>query len=334
MEAQQLSNGNNEDKDITDVIVLVKKTFYWIISHLFKGIEYCIKYWWVLLLLILAGSVLGYFTGNSKSYKSTLIIQTNFTSQAYVYNAIDQINQNLREGDQEFIKALSEGHGTFNITSLEIEPVVDIVNVMAKIQLSDKSLNTIFAELNQKGDKELFSTDLFNQNYKYHKLELTLSSEDSENSINAIVDYLNEQPYAVELMAESVKNLDDRIKENERTLEQINEVIAVYAKSMEFTTSSSDKMAFYNNQSNLSMQEVFEFKTDLSTVTEYLKNGRIGQAELVMIVSSPETSLDDSLLSKKVVKYPLILVLIFLLLSLMNYTYSSLRNQVREQKSN
>jgi hypothetical protein len=333
MNAQNLPDGKVEDKDITDVIILVRRTFNWLLSQIFKGIEYCLKYWWVLLILIVTGIALSYLNDNSKTYNSSLIVQTNFGGQPYVYNAIDQINENLQEGDREFLTGSGINVQDFNITSLEIEPIVDIVNIMAKIQLSDRSLNTIFGELNQKGDKELFSTDLFNQNYKYHKLELTFSSNESKNSIEAILSFINNQPFAQELKAESLVNLNERIMENDRTLKQINEVIDVYAKSLTFTSTNSDKLAFYNNQSDLSMQEVFEFKTELGQQTEYLKNGRVGQSDLVVVVSSTEIALDNSLFKKTIFTYPFLLVFLFLFIVFVRYTYTSLKSRVENYSS-
>jgi hypothetical protein len=333
MSTQNLPNGKVEDKDITDVIILVRRTFNWLLSQLFKGIEYCFKYWWVLLLLIIFGAGIGYFRDNSTTYNSSLILQTNFGSQSYVYNAIHQINENLIEGDKEFLEASGINAEDFKITSLEIEPIVDIVNIMAKIQLSDRSLNTIFGELNQKGDKDLFSTDLFTQNYRYHKLELTLSSNEIQKSIESIISFINDQPFAKELQEESVTNLDERIKENDRTLEQINDVINVYAKSLTFNSADSDKLSFYNNQSDLSMQEVFEFKTELGQLNEFLKNGRVGQSDLVVVVSSTEIAMDKSIFKKGLFKYPFFLVFLFLFMVFVRYTYTSLKRRVENSAS-
>ena len=328
MNKQNLPEGNVEDKDITDVVILVRKTFNWLLSQIFKGIEYCKKYWWVLSSLILLGVGISYFSENSLTYNSSLIVQTNFGGQSYVYNAIDQMNYNLKEGDKKFLDSTKIDTKDFSIRSLEREPIVDIVNVMAKIQLSDRSLNTIFGELNQKGDTELFSTELFNQNYKYHKLELNLSSKESEESIAAIMSFMNDHPFAQELKKESIRNLDERIEENDRSLTQINEVIDGYAQSLKSNSPNGDKLAFYNNQSDINMQEVFEYKAILGQNNEFLKNGRVGQSEVIVVVSSTEIALDNSVTKNTYFTYPFMLVFLFLFLAFLRYMYISLKKRV------
>jgi len=333
MDTQHLSKGNNEDKDITDVIILVKKVFYWLISRVFNGIQYCFKYWWILLLLIIVGASLGYFSDNSKVYNSSLIVQANYGGQPYVYNAVSQINQKIAEGNKEFITELGIESEDFNITSIEIEPIVDVVNIMSKITLSDKSLNTIFGELNRDGEQELFATESFVQNTKYHRIVLTLSSNKSEESINSIISFINKHPFWQEQKVQALINLDSRIAENEKTLNQIDEVISAYAKSLVTSGASADKMAFYNNQSDLGMQDVFKFKPSLVQETSILKTEKIGQSDLVVVVSSPETSLDSSLFSKKFLKYPLLLIFLYLSLAFIKHAYSSMKNYVREENS-
>ncbi|MGK0251941.1 MAG: hypothetical protein ACI81G_001381, partial [Gammaproteobacteria bacterium] len=223
MSTQQTSSQVDE-MDLTDIFALFKRSFYKFLALCFKAIDFIFKFWWAILILIIAGAALGYFTKGKPYYTSSLVIQTNFDSQPYVYNAIDQFNKNLGENDVIFIKSVGLDPANPGIGEVAIQPVIDVVGLMEGMKVSERTLGTIIEELYVDDETELFASDRFYTNYKYHKLEVGLSGEESLKSIDALMGYINNQPFMQTLKKEVVKNLKDRIAKNEKTLVQIDDL--------------------------------------------------------------------------------------------------------------
>tara|TARA_R110002051_G_scaffold4229_5_gene22764 strand:+ start:100604 stop:101608 length:1005 start_codon:yes stop_codon:yes gene_type:complete len=330
MSTQQTSSQVDE-MDLTDIFALFKRSFYKFLALCFKAVDFIFKFWWVILILIIAGATLGYFTKGKPYYTSSLVIQTNFDSQPYVYNAIDQFNKNLGENDVAFMKAVGLDPANPGIGEVTIQPVIDVVGLMESMKVSERTLGTIIDELYIDDETELFASDRFYTNYKFHKLEVGLSGEESLKSIDALMGYINNQPFMQRLKQEVVKNLEDRIAKNEQTLLQIDDLIANYSKNADLANRTSSSLTYFNNQNNLNVNGTLTFKNELIVETEELKNDLITYTDAAVVVSDIQTATERKLKDKKEIIYPIILVFLFLLFAGIRYTYLSLRKEVEAQ---
>ncbi len=321
-----------DEMDLTDIFDLFKRGFYKFLALCFKAFDFIVKFWWVLLLLIVLGGALGYFTKGKPYYTSTLVIQTNFDSQPYVYNAIDQFNDNLGENDLAFIERVGLNPANPGIGDITIQPVIDVVGLMEDMEVSERTLGTIIDELSVDDDTELFATDRFYTNYKYHKMEITLSGEDKLASIEALMDYINDQPFVKTLRDETVKNLKDRIAKNEKTVEQIDMLIENYSKNADLANRSISSLTYFNNQNDLNVNGTLTFKNDLITETEELKNNLITYTDAAVIVSDIQTAEERKLKDKKEIIYPAVLVFLFLFFAALRYFYITMRREVAQMQ--
>lgn len=331
MSTQQTSSQVDE-MDLTDIFALFKRGFYKFLALCFKAIDFIFKFWWVILILVIAGAALGYFTKGKPYYTASLVIQTNFDSQPYVYNAIGQFNDNIGENDVDFIKSVGLDPGNPGIGEVTIQPVIDVVGLMEGMQVSERTLGTIIEELYVDDEIELFASDRFYSNYKYHKLEIGLSGEESLKSIDALMSYINDQPFMQGLKEEVVKNLEDRIAKNEKTLVQIDDLIANYSKNADLANRTSSSLTYFNNQNNLNVNGTLTFKNELIVETETLKNDLITYTDAAVIVSDLQTSTERKLKDKKEIIYPILLVFLFLFFAGIRFAYVSLRKEVQEQQ--
>jgi len=300
MSVPQPASNADQEMDLTDVFSLFQRIFYKFLALCFKAVDFMFKFWWIILLLIIGGAALGYFTKSAPKYESSLIIQTNFNSQSYVYNAVKQFDENLSEKDAEFVTSIGLDLENRTITGLEITPIIDVVALIGKdSKISDRALNTVVKELDVSDDIELFATDRFYPNYKYHTLKVTLTSEAAKKDISKIVQYINDQPYIKKIKEEMINNMKDRIEKNE-----------------------------INNQNNLNVNGVLAFKNTIITETEELKNEFITASDAMVVVSDIQTAKASSLKDKKEILYPILFVFLFLFLAGIRYTYISLRKEV------
>jgi len=330
MSVPQPASNADQEMDLTDVFSLFQRIFYKFLALCFKAVDFMFKFWWIILLLIIGGAALGYFTKSAPKYESSLIIQTNFNSQSYVYNAVKQFDENLSEKDAEFVTSIGLDLENRTITGLEITPIIDVVALIGKdSKISDRALNTVVKELDVSDDIELFATDRFYPNYKYHTLKVTLTSEAAKKDISKIVQYINDQPYIKKIKEEMINNMKDRIEKNEKIVEQADVLISSYAKSSDISTEiTSDDLSFFNNQNNLNVNGVLAFKNTIITETEELKNEFITASDAMVVVSDIQTAKASSLKDKKEILYPILFVFLFLFLAGIRYTYISLRKEV------
>ena len=75
-----------------------------------------------------------------------------------------------------------------------VDPIIDVVNLLEMVKTGDRNLETVLGELNYEDDKEIFATDRFYSSYKYHKLILEMSPTAGQKQIDALMDYVNNNP--------------------------------------------------------------------------------------------------------------------------------------------
>ena len=183
MSAPQSVSNVDQEMDLKDIFTLFQRTFYKFLALCFKAIDFIFKFWWIILLLIIAGAVVGFFSKGKPTYRSEVVVQSNFDSQAYLYNAIKQFDENLSEKDSVFLRSVDLALENTLIKSVEIKPVIDVMGLIEDIKTSDRTLTTIIKELEVSDEEELFASDRFYTNYKYHKLTVDLASEEAKSQI-------------------------------------------------------------------------------------------------------------------------------------------------------
>jgi len=332
MSTQKTSDASIDEMDLTDIFSLFKRGFYWFLALCFRAVDFMLKFWWVLLILIALGVAAGKFLKGETKYRSTLIVQTNFESQPYVYNAVEQFVNNLSEKDTIFINEIGFDIESPEIGGAEINPIIDVTGLLEELKGNDsRSLSTVIKELSVEDDTEVFASDRFYSNYKYHKLEVYLRMADSKQPIERLLKYINDQPQISEIKESAVKNLEERIAQNEKTLNQIDALIDNYTNNIGTAVEAAKDLSFYNNQNNLNINGVLALKNTLVEETEKLKNEFVTYSDAVVVISDIQTSKDEGLRDKKHIMYPIILVFLFLFLAAIRYTYKTLRTQLVEE---
>ncbi len=302
-----------QEIDLTDIFSLIERFLKGILHFFFKVLDFIIKKWWAILLLVIIGVALGYLKKGGPSYKANLLVKTNFKSQSYVYTAIDQFNGNLEEKDASFISSLNKDPETFSIAKVSINPIVEAIDLIAYIGENDRTLSAMAREFKLKGDKELFATDRFLSYYNFHKLELVLHNDNQLEDIETLLDFINKNPYAQELKEGGVINHKEFIASQEESVKQINKLIESNSLENGFTKGTSDEGFYFNNRS-YDLANLFDVKTELSKNIEEYKNGNVSYKDVAVIVSDIQAYKESSLIDNTMIIYPIVLVLLFLLI--------------------
>lgn len=321
----------SDEIDLSDIFSLFKRWMYGVLALVFRAIDFLIKFWWIVLILIVIGIVWGKFTMSATANKATIIVKTNFDSQPYVYNAMEQLSSKLSDQDAVFISKNKFWANDTGVLSANISPIIDVVELLGEISKSDsRSLSSVLKELTVEGDEELFASDRFYSNYKYHKLEIGLLGND-ESFVNALLEYINNQPNILKIKAGYLKNQQERIEGNEKTIAQIDALINNYADNMSVVSNNLANLTYFNNQPNINVNGALDLKNKLIVESEELKNDWITATDALVVISDVQIVEDSSFLDKKYLYYPVLLVFLFLLIAGVRYSYTTLRKRLVQE---
>jgi len=315
-----------QEMDLTDIFSLIGRLCKNVIYSFFRVFDFIVKRWWVFIVLIITGVIIGFTLKQGPTYEANLLLKTNFTSQAYVYTAIEQFNKNLEEGDTAFVTSLGKSPETFSIKQVAVEPVVDVVDLINYIGENDRALGEMTREFKLLDDRELFATDRFLSNYKFHKLKLALDSDKSLEDINSFLAFINDNPYAKELKKEGLKNHKDYLDNQEESIVQVNELINSYSKDISKLEQMDREGFYFNNQSD-NISQLFDIKTNLVKDLEIDKNDYVSYTNLAVIVSDIQVAQKSSIMDNLLIIFPLGLVIGFLILSGILSVYKSYKRE-------
>ena len=92
-----MSQTNADEIDLGLIFSKIKNSFNNLLIRLYYGIQFLIKNWWVIGIILILGIASGYlYEKYNKSGKiTTIIIQTNFKSTSYVYSALNLLSYKL-----------------------------------------------------------------------------------------------------------------------------------------------------------------------------------------------------------------------------------------------
>jgi len=320
-----------DELDLADLFSLIKRWTYSLLALAFKAIDFLMKFWWLVLALIVIGVVLGKFTMSPTPYKATVIVKTNFDSQPYVYNAIEQLGAKISDRDPKFISSNILGGADGAVLSAEISPIIDVISLLEGVSKTDsRSLSSVLKELSVEDDVELFASDRFYSNYEYHKLEIALLGQDKKY-VKSVLDYINNQPAMLDIKKGFSKNQDERIAANDKMLSQIDVLITSYTDNIGVVSKNAEKLSYYNNQNNININGALDLKKEILLETEELKNEKITSTDALVALSDVQIVEDIGLKDKKYVYYPILFVFLFMLFAGIRYTYTSLRKRLEQE---
>ena len=214
---------NNEDQEI-DLVVISKKIsnfFNGINTSIFRAIQFFIRNWIIVLILILAGFGFGWFLDKTqKSYKHEIIVAPNFGSTDYVYSKINLINSKIKEGDTLFLKNTVGILQPKNLKIIEVKPVADVYNFI-KNKPENFELIKLMAE---DGDiKKVLEDNMTSKNYTYQTIILSTNKKISEdNLIKPLLNYLNTTDYYSKIQKEVYKNVESKMKQNDSIIKPVS----------------------------------------------------------------------------------------------------------------
>ena len=314
---------NLKENDELDIIVLIEKIKLALLSillQIFRSTKTFLMGWKQLLLIVLAGVLLGYFqTDNDQpnAKEATLLVKINFDAGNYVYDAVDLINLKILSEDTEFFTQEFKLNADEQLDEVSISPVIDIKDIMAK-EINANEIRALFENLEYEDGFSV--TEGFKSDYDYHFINVVVSGNSTISTVNKIVDYFNNNPLFTELKERNIQRITSILSDNEQTIKQIDKLLDYYTSENKTKTTQ-----LYIDNKDLRPNELIKTKVSLQNENQELKKENLTTKETVMAINEANILIENtSLLSNKMVYYPLLFLFIYIVFSVLIGLYSYL----------
>ena len=314
---------NFKETEELDIIVLIEKIKLMLLSvclQIFRRSKNFLSEWKRLLVVIVAGVLLGYFlTDNDKpsSKEATVLVKINFDAGNYVYDTVDLINLKISSEDTDFFTQEIKLNEDETIDEVSISPVIDIKDIMAK-DIQANEIRALFENLEYEDGFSV--TEGFKSDYDYHFIKVNVSNNSSIETINKVIDYFNNNPLFAELKERNLQRISSIISDNEQTIKQIDKLLEYYT-----TETSANNSQLYIDNKNLRPNELIKTKITLQSENQELKRESLTSKETVITINESNVLIENnSLASNKMVYYPFLFLLIYLIVSVLIGLYSYL----------
>ena len=304
-------NNTQEEIDILVLFNKIRTLFLKSILFFFRTFKEIVLAWKKLAILIVIGAALGYvtetITEKESAKEASILLRINFDAGNYVYDAISLINQKIEAEDESFFTNDMKFNEDEILQEISIKPVIDLKDIL-KDDINANEIRTLFENL--EFEDNLAMTEGFRSDYEYHILALNISSA-SNSSVKKIIDYFNTNPLFIGLKERQLQSISSTIFNNEQTIDQIDKLIEKYSSADNFEKSTSQ--LYIDNKTYLP-NELIKIKIKLEEQNEELKGERILSTETVMVVNDTSLLIEQKgLRDNKVIYYPILLVLVFIL---------------------
>ena len=314
---------NLKEKEELDIIVLIEKLKFMLLSiflQIFRRSRQFLSSWKQLLAIILTGIALGYFLTDKDTpaaKEATILVKINFDAGNYVYDAVDMINLKISSEDSEFFAQEMKLNKDETVDEVSISPVIDIKDIMAK----DVKANEIRALFENLEYEDGFSvTEGFKSDYDYHFIKVRVSNNSSISTVNKIIDYFNDNPLFTELRERNLQRISSIILDNEQTIMQIDKLLNYYISD---TKTNSSQL--YIDNKDVRPNELIKTKISLQNENQELKRENLTTKETVMLINEANILIENnSISSNKMVYYPVLFLLIYIIVSIIISLYSYL----------
>ncbi|MEZ0180774.1 hypothetical protein AB9T89_00905 [Flavobacterium oncorhynchi] len=321
-------NNSEQEIDIFDLSKTIGNFFDRINALLFRSIQFFIRNWIIVLILVVLGFGLGWFLdSNKKTFQNEVIVTPNFGSVDYLYSKIDLIESKIVSGDTVFLKKVVGISNPKAIKKIEIKPIADVYKF-----IEDKEQNfeliKLMAEVGEV--KKVLEDNITSKNYTFHTISFVSNKESDDKEIVApLMQYLNSSEYFNALQKIGYKNLEQQIAKNDTIIAQIDDVLNGFSSTVK-NGPKNDKLVYYNENTQLNDL----IKTKQTLIVDQGRN-RLKLVNYDKAVKEINTTLNINIVKLTngnfKILLPAVFILLFIFIHLFKKFYNSqlLKSQIK-----
>lgn len=312
-------NNSDQEIDIFDLSKTIGNFFNRINALIFRSIQFFIRNWIIILVLIVLGFGLGWFLdSNKKTFQNEVIVTPNFGSVDYLYSKIDLIESKIVSGDTVFLKKVVGISNPKAIKKIEIKPIADVYKF-----IEDKEQNfeliKLMAEVGEV--KKVLEDNITSKNYTFHTISFVSNKEVNDKEIVApLMQYLNSSQYFSALQKIGYKNLEQQIVKNDTIIAQIDDVLNGFSNTVK-NGPKNDKLVYYNENTQLNDL----IKTKQTLIVDQGRN-RLKLVNYDKAIKEINTTLNINIVKLTNGNFKILLPLIFIFFFLFMYLFKKFYN--------
>ena len=137
-----MSQTSKDEIDLGYLINKISELFKNISLSIYNSIQFCLRNWYFIGGLLIAGVVAGYFSeiDSKPAKKATLILRTNFGTADYAYNSLNTLVVKSNTLDTVFLKQNGFKTDSVEIKSINIIPLANFKNITKGFEKNEKLL--------------------------------------------------------------------------------------------------------------------------------------------------------------------------------------------------
>ncbi|KRO67588.1 MAG: hypothetical protein ABR84_05905 [Cryomorphaceae bacterium BACL21 MAG-121220-bin10] len=299
---------HSEEVDLFFVLKKLKNAYLGWLARLYRSAQFLKKHWIALAVIVIGGFFVGQFWQQSLRPKreAVIIVQNNFGSSSYVYNAVEVLNTKCKQIDEDFLKRFGFNAENPEIQDITIEPVVSVMDLLKISEPNDRNIDTYISKIEI--EEDLMVSEIFYPQYRFHKITLRSNSKDPK-VIDKIMAYLNANTTFNTIQEVVVTQTQLRVERNNQTIADIDALFQEYSgkNDREALKHSEIIMKIENNN----LHQLVEKKTELIKENEELLTELTKYNSVVTVINSPKLYMAADFLDKKKTLVPVALLLIF-----------------------
>lgn len=311
-----MSSKNSSDEiGFHQLLNNMKSMHHSLLRGAFNVYSFFIKRIIIFIVLIVIGAVAGFFlTKDSQPYqKTTLLVQLNYNSANYVYSTIKQLNNELVQYDQSFLKSnnlFQKGQPV--IYSIEISPIVSLSEIMRKLPDNNRNLDYLLQQAQYKD--QLLTSEIFVPEYKTHKITITAPADADTGVIQKTLAYINSNELLQQLAPIYKNSLQTQIEESKYSIAQIDSILSNFGKDASQKASiSSNKLYINTSDKNIdNLYLVLKEKTTLLQQLEIMQTDLIKSTQPVVLLNEPTFKIKKGLFYNKTIWLPILFIVLYI----------------------
>jgi hypothetical protein len=264
---------------------------------------------------ILIGGVADYLF---KSYVAEVVVNSNFTTNDYLYSRVDQLNNHFIQNTNKELPISNYK----KFTKIEVEPVIDVytfVNNMSSKAFVNAQTSQNFEMLklmSEKGDiNKIIEDEVTGKNYDFQRVKIFSNDKVEEKDIKSVINHLNKDPYFDSILHLNIQNIKERIVKNDSTISQINKLIQSYSTSI---AKGNASVMFKNDNSELN--DLIKQKNELIEKIDEEKLNLISQNKIIKENTIVYNKINDKGIANKLkFLFPLLFIFLFFVINYLKY---------------
>tara|TARA_R110002051_G_scaffold272077_2_gene332599 strand:- start:17211 stop:18206 length:996 start_codon:yes stop_codon:yes gene_type:complete len=314
------TQNSSDEIDLGQLFKLIGRGFNAIFRWFLRVFLYFKKNFLILIGLVVVGLAIGYGLNKiiSKKFKTEVIVKPQIESKNYLYDVVNEIQSNIKSKDTLFFKSIGVDNIDFEGLNIEISRVAEVGNsesdlkyleLLQSFENTDAIADIVRAELQNKSS--------FNHRITFYYKNADFGREFAQNILN----YINTNTYFNGLLEVHKSNAKARIVEDEKLLAQVDQIITNYTTGLasKGNTSSNERIVL-DNQEQVNIADIFEYKTGLIRDIETKKLELEERKEPVSVINLGQPQVEHkSFFGKSIVLIPIIFVSVFFILSALVY---------------